>query len=109
LHHGAVVAQGTAGELAGQAGENRFRLTLPAAQESSARAVLHAADLGPFTNGLAPEEGWISLEGAIPGGTKACAEVTTRLFGAGVALGGLTRVPLSLADMIERLVNRRAA
>lgn len=109
LNRGTVVAQGTAGQLASLAGENRYRILVPSSRVDAARSALDAAGVGPFGAAGAVEEGWVALEGPIPGGPPACAKLTARLAAAEVEVGGLARVPLSLADMIERLVATEGA
>jgi ABC-2 type transport system ATP-binding protein len=108
LDRGAVVARGTVAELARLAGENRYRIMVPFSQSTGALRSLEEAGLGPFATITSDEDDWIFLEGAIPGGATACAGLTRFLVGAGVQVGAVSRVPLSLADMIERLVAREA-
>ena len=109
LDRGAVIAQGSAAELAVVAGENRYRISVAADRSEDARRIIQAAGLGPFTERPAPEPGWREIEGAIPGGMPACADLTRRLVADGVPVSEMSRVALSLADLIERLVARAAA
>jgi ABC-2 type transport system ATP-binding protein len=109
LDRGAVVARGTAAELGRLAGENRYRLLVPSAQVATTREAIVTAGLGEFAMLPSDEEGWDVLEGPIPGGAPACAELTRGLNAVGLLVGELARVPLSLATMIERLVEQPAA
>ena len=109
LDRGEVVARGTVTELAGLAGENRYRLVVPSTQLREALREAASAGLGPFSEASSQEPGWVCLEGAIPGGAPACARLAQRLAAAGVGVAELARVPLSLAGLIERLVASRAA
>jgi len=109
LDRGTVVAQGTVAELAGMAGENRYRLVVASEQTQEALLLVAAAGLGPFSEGKSSESGWSFLEGPVPGGPRACAQLVQRLVAADVRIAELARVPLSLAGLIERLVEARAA
>ncbi len=106
LDRGTVIAHGSASELAAIAGENRYRISVAADRMREARQVLQTTGLGPFIEQPAPESGWCELEGAIPGGALACADLTSRLVAEGVPVSELSHVPLSLADLIERVVAR---
>lgn len=109
LDRGSVIAHGSAAELAAVAGENRYRISVAADRSGDAQRIILAAGLDPFIERPAVESGWRELEGAIPGGPQACADLTRRLVAEGVPVSELSRVALSLADLIERLVARAAA
>jgi ABC-2 type transport system ATP-binding protein len=107
LHRGRLVAQGTARELAGIAGEHRYRIVLP--QDQAPMALELLGQLGHTT--FAPAvtistKGWACLEGDLPGGVTASAELLSRLGTAELSVAEFARIPLPLADMIERLVER---
>jgi len=115
LHRGRVIARGTADELAHRAGRSRFRLVVPVARESDARAVLERLrrdETGRPTDGAwirrapDPEEGWVALEVDLPGGADRSAAVLSALARTGIDVAELGRVPLPLAELIERLVDR---
>jgi len=107
LHRGRLVAQGTARELAGIAGEHRYRIVVPRGQEALALETLSRRGLGTFAAlAVADEAGWTSLAGELPGGMPASAEVMQHLAAAGVSIGEFARIPLPLADLIERLLPR---
>lgn len=108
LDRGTVVARGTAAELGRLAGENRYRMLVPSAQAAEARQAILTAGLGEFVVLASGEQGWAYLEGPIPGGAPACAALTRGLVTAGIQVGEVARVPLSLASMIERLVEHPA-
>lgn len=107
LDRGAVVAHGTVAELAGLAGENRYRLVVPARQASEVIRMSEASGAGPFREVRSSQPGWSHLEGPIPGGSPASALLAGRLVTGGVQVAELARVPLSLAGLIERLVAAR--
>ena len=105
LHHGRLVAQGTARELAKVAGDHRYRLAVPAARQGAALQILVQHGLSTFALSAADDEaGWVTLAGELPGGRAAAAAVTERLVAGGVPVGEFAQVPLALADLIERLL-----
>jgi ABC-2 type transport system ATP-binding protein len=110
LHRGRVVAQGTARELAGIAGEHRYRVAVPRDQESLALQILARNGLRTFEPlATAGETGWVSLAGELPGGMEVSAQVMHALVSGGVPVGEFAQVPLPLADLIERLLQRGEA
>lgn len=108
LDRGAVVARGTAKELARLSGENRYRLLIGAPFSAAAQLVAQGRGLGTFRPVPTDEDGWVSLEGAVAGGAAACAELTSELVQAGIPVAEVARIPVSLAEMIERLVSKEA-
>lgn len=108
LDRGVVIARGSAAELAGIAGDNRYRVVVAGDRSEDAQRVLQAAGFDRFAERAGAESGWLELEGAIPGGPPSCADLTRRLVAEGVPVSEFSRVPLSLADLIERLVARAA-
>jgi ABC-2 type transport system ATP-binding protein len=105
LDRGRLVADGTAAELARLAGENRYRMLVANAEVDAALAVVRSCGLD-FQAGPASEPGWSPIEGEVPRGAATSAELTRRLAVEGVAVAEVSRVPLSLADLIERLVEK---
>jgi ABC-2 type transport system ATP-binding protein len=105
LHRGRLVAQGTARELAGIAGEHRYRVAVRASDTALALQILARHGLTTFAPlPVADEEGWVSLAGELPGGMHATAEVMRQLGAGGVSVGEFARIPLPLADLIERVL-----
>lgn len=109
LDRGSVVATGTVKELSKAAGENRYRIVVAAEQAAVALGVLVGAGLSRFVRAADSEKDWASLEGEIPGGPSACAEVASQLTTGGVLFAELARIPISLADLIEGLVRKGRA
>lgn len=106
LHHGRMVAEGTARQLAARAGHRRWRLLVPAPDIDRA--------LGQLPEGFAradgaSAEGWVPLEGDVDGGPVAAAALLASLVTARVPVSEFGPVPLRLADLIERLADREAA
>jgi ABC-2 type transport system ATP-binding protein len=106
LDRGRLVAQGTARELAAIAGENRYRLVVAPNHVTDALDIMRLSAHTAFTCCGVSEEGWAVLEGEIRGGAPSCAELMRRLAGDGVSVAQLAQIPLSLADLLERLVER---
>jgi ABC-2 type transport system ATP-binding protein len=109
LDRGAIVAQGTAVDLGRLAGENRYRLQVRAGSEAETRRVLGEAGFEGFDATPADEPGWTNIVGPVPGGAATSAALLARLAAAGVQVAECARIPLPLADLIERLVLRRAS
>lgn len=107
LDHGRIVAQGTASELAGIAGDQRFRVVIGRGQETIAQRVL--ADIGLTSFEMVPAvaaDGWVTLEGDLPGGETSAAAALGRLLDKQVTVAEFARIPMPLAEIIERLVAR---
>lgn len=105
LHHGELLAQGTATELAKQFGEERYRLWVKG--DGRWRPALLQAETGirvvhPGTTG---DDGWVRIEFETRGGWDRTAAVISGLNAAGVAVGGLERVGVGLADLLDRIVH----
>jgi ABC-2 type transport system ATP-binding protein len=108
LDHGELLAVGTAGELAAEIGEDRYRVWT----RSPAHPAFDAVGARHLGRGVAPREGgptagWTPVDLDIPGGAERAAEVLALLVDSGVSVSGFERVRLSLADLIERIVERR--
>jgi len=106
LNRGSIVARGTVAELSNLAGERRYRILVGAASAAAALAQLEHAGLPPFAQSDNSEQGWVFLEGEIPGGPASAAEMARRLVGGGIPVGEFAKVPVSLADLIEGLVRK---
>ena len=107
LHRGRLVAQGTARELAAVAGEHRYRIVVPEDKASTALALLSGQGHPGFAVAAADSaDGWVSVEGDLPGGVTASAELLRQLGAAEMPVAEFARIPMSLADLIERLVER---
>jgi hypothetical protein len=49
-------------------------------------------------------DGWVRVEAEIPGGPESTARVVEALMRAGAPVARLERIPLSLAELIDRVV-----
>ena len=107
LHRGRLVAQGTARELAAVAGEHRYRIVVPREKATTALALLAGLGHPGFAAAAVDTaDGWASLEGDLPGGVTASAELLRQLGAAELPVAEFARIPMPLADLIERLVER---
>ena len=107
LDRGRIVAQGTASELAGIAGEQRFRVVIRRGQEPAALRLLAGMGLSSFEPLTALSvDGWIAMEGDLPGGEACSAAALRGLLDANLSVAEFARIPMPLAEIIERLVGR---
>ncbi len=106
LDQGRVVATGTTRELADLAGAHRYRAIIAAPDHERARAALASCGWATFAEADDIGSGWTSLEGEIDGTPANTTAIVHRLVTTGVRVAEFARVPLSLADLVERLVER---
>lgn len=108
LDRGRLIADGPATVLARETGQRLHRITVADRDVEAALRLLEAAGCGGFERHEEPEAGWTTLVGQIDGSPLAPAAVVRLLVEGGVAVSELARVPVPLADLIERLVDGRA-
>lgn len=107
LDQGRVVAGGSAAELARLAGAQRYRALVASPHRERAVATLTAAGWPDFTAGAVVEnDDWTPLEGELTGTSQDTAQAVERLVKSGVSVAEFARMPLSLADLVERLIQR---
>ena len=106
LNQGQLIAVGKTSELASTVAEERYALWV----KGDARAVLRdlAASRVAVAVGepVAEPNGWMRMELDIPGGAESAADVVTALARAGVRVARCERLALSLADLLERTLQR---
>jgi ABC-2 type transport system ATP-binding protein len=106
LDRGRLLATGTTAQLAREIGDDRFRLWT---RDPRHPALAALATLG-VAHGVTPvgadEDGWERVEMEIPGGPARAAQVVAFLTEQGLPIARFERVSLSLADLIERIVER---
>ncbi|HVE80365.1 MAG TPA: ABC transporter ATP-binding protein [Gemmatimonadaceae bacterium] len=107
LDQGRLLAVGAPTALAHEHGGDRYLLATnaprhPALYALEARGVARVVATHP-----AESEGWSDVELELPGGLARAAEALASLTLAGMTVGRLERVPLSLATLIERIIDRR--
>ncbi len=107
LNRGKFVATGAPTALKEQFGDERYRLW---ARGADPTALASLAERGvvrghPLVGERGPE-GWSVVELDVPGGAPRVAQILQFLVGRGVAVARCERVDLSLADLIERVLQR---
>lgn len=109
LHRGEMLATGTANHLLERFGDERYRIWTqqPAHEALTVRAA--RGELALVGDPVGEEEGWWRVEIEITGGITAAAELLQALVHEGLSMARYERVTLSLADLIERIVQRGAA
>ena len=109
LDRGRLLAVGRVEELMGEVRDDRYRMTVRAGQVDLAVRTL--GEMGRAgvreLEGRGPE-GWAVLELPIPGGPGGAADVVSRLSRAGIDVAGVEHRPLTLADLLERMVRLKA-
>ncbi len=108
LDRGRLVAVGGVQELVGEVRDDRYRFMVREGHAESAERLMRAVNLAatqlPAEHG---SSGWAVLEVGVPDGPDGVAEVTARLAHAGVDVAGVERRPITLADLLERIVRLR--
>ncbi|MGH7649120.1 MAG: ABC transporter ATP-binding protein [Gemmatimonadaceae bacterium] len=109
LDHGRLLATGTAERLSRENGDERYRLWTrdphhPGIASLAERGV--ASDIE--VRGM-DDEGWSIVELEIPGGPDRAAQVLAVLAEQRIPIARFDRVTLSLADLIQRIVERQGA
>jgi ABC-2 type transport system ATP-binding protein len=103
LHKGSLLAVGTPAELGRRVAEERYRVWTARADDA---ALTRAT--GPMLTLLseraAEARGWHEFEVEVRGGEDAAAEALRRIVAAGITVARFERVPVSLADLIERII-----
>jgi ABC-2 type transport system ATP-binding protein len=107
LDRGRLLATGTTQQLASEIGEERYRLwTREPAHPGLAALVEQGVVREVAIKGI-DDEGWATVEMEVPGGLDRAAHVMAFLTAQGLSIARFERVELALADLIERIVERR--
>ncbi|HLV26346.1 MAG TPA: ABC transporter ATP-binding protein [Gemmatimonadales bacterium] len=107
LDHGRVLATGPVSRLMDQVRDDRYHVAVREHQAAAARQLLAICDSEVC---LLPEihtEGWVRFDLRIPGGPDGASELLASLTRAGVLVSHFQRLDLTLADLIERVVEQR--
>jgi ABC-2 type transport system ATP-binding protein len=106
LNRGRLVAVGSTSELAREVGEDRFRLWIRPAGQSTLDSLSASGIVRNISGPTNEAEGWRGIECDFRGGISGAAEAIAVLTRAGVSVGRCEPVKLSLADLLERLLAR---
>ena len=109
LHRGRLLSVGAPAELGRQLADDHYRLWT---KDPTHPAIGSLMERGLITERVvrdADVPGWSEVQMAIPGGLDRAAQTLDILTCAGVSVARFEPVTLSLADLIERTVERRGA
>jgi ABC-type multidrug transport system ATPase subunit len=107
LHRGRLLSVGAPAELGRQLADDHYRLWT---KDPAHPAIGSLLERGLITESVVRESevpGWSEVQMAIPGGLDRAAQTLDILTCAGVSVARFEPVALSLADLIERTVERR--
>jgi ABC-2 type transport system ATP-binding protein len=107
LDRGRLLAAGSTDALAAEIGDERYRVWTRDPDHPSWRALAEQGAIAQVQVMGADAGGWVRMEMEIPGGLDRAAHVTAFLAYQGVTVARFERIALSLADLIERIVERR--
>lgn len=108
LDRGRLLAVGPAEQLAREIGDERYRLWTRSPVHPAVAALAQRGIVAAVMAREAEETGWARVEMEVPGGLDRAAQVVAHLVEQGVVVARFERVGLSLADLIERVVQHRA-
>ena len=109
LNKGRLLAVGPARVLERQYSDERYRVRTRDAQHRAWRELEARGAIDRVTVGDVDVDGWMPVECHVSGGADEAAQVLSALGVAGVSIAGFDRLELSLADLIERIVQSRAS
>ena len=107
LDHGRLLATGTTTSLARDLGEERYALYTRNASHPALAALVQRGVVGALL-ARGNEDGWARVDMEIAGGMERASQVVATLGEQGVVIARFERVPLPLADLIDRIVHRHA-
>ena len=107
LDHGRLLATGTTTSLARDLGEERYALFTRDANHPALAALVQRGIVGALVV-RGDEDGWSRVEMELAGGMERASQVVAILGEQGVVIARFERVPLPLADLIDRIVQRSA-
>ena len=109
LDRGRLLAVGRVHDLMGAVRDDRYRLTVRESQYDTARRILEASGIDVLQRLDEQEiEGWIVVEAAIGAGPDGVADAVSRLAHTGIDVAGIEHRPITLADLLERMVTLKA-
>lgn len=109
LDRGELLAAGTARSIAGELGNDRHRLLTSDPVHPGISALSERGVVANIVTRESDSPGWTMIYMDIPGGPERAAQVVAFLTEQGVRIARFEHVELSLADLIERVVEQRGA
>ena len=106
LDRGRLLATGPAERLAQDVGDDRYRAWTRDAQHP-AWGALGERGVVAHLSAAVKEEEWTRIDVDVPGGLNQAAHVLDLLTCAGVRVARFERAPLTLAELLDRIVTRR--
>jgi ABC-2 type transport system ATP-binding protein len=105
LDHGRLLATGTTDSLARELGEERYALFTRSSNHPALAALVQRGVVSALVV-RGSEDGWTRVEMELTGGMDRAAQIVATLVEQGVVIARFERVPLPLADLIDRIVRR---
>jgi ABC-2 type transport system ATP-binding protein len=105
LHRGQVLATGSARALARDVGDGRYHVWTRDVDHPVWRTLIDRRVVVSST--VIVDEGWSRVDLDIAGGMNAAASVLDLLQCAGVSIARYEKAPVTLADLIDRVVQRQ--
>jgi ABC-2 type transport system ATP-binding protein len=109
LNRGQLLAAGTAQSIASDMGHDRYRLWTSDPSHPGIAALAERGVVEDISTRESDDPAWTVLEMDVPGGLERAAQVVAFLTEQGVQIARFEYVELSLADLIERVVEQRGA
>ncbi len=105
LDRGRLLATGTTTSLARDLGEERYALFTRDANHPALAALVQRGVVGALSM-RGTEDGWERVDMELAGGMERASQIVATLVEQGVVVARFERVPLPLADLIDRIVHR---
>jgi ABC-2 type transport system ATP-binding protein len=109
LNRGELLAAGTAQSIASEMGNDRYRLWTSDPGHPGIASLAERGVVEAITARESDDPGWTVIEMDVHGGLERAAQVVAFLTEQGVPIARFEYVELSLADLIERVVEERGA
>src|SRR5687767_216440 len=106
LDRGRLLATGPVEQLARDVGDARYRAWTRDAQHPAWHALGERGVVAHVRDGV-QEDGWTRIDVDVPGGLDDAARTLDLLTCAGVRVARFERAPLTLAELLDRIVTRR--
>ena len=108
LDRGRMVASGRVSELAAQVSDDRFQVAIRADQAATLRSLLAREGVECIERGTDETVGaWARYDLLVPGGADGAAALLSRITREGIAVSQFQQMELTLADLIERVVQKK--